>query len=161
MTGPMNDEQLLGLVAASLDDDQPPAEVMEAAYAAFGWRTLDADLARLIDDSEPEVVGFQHGAVPSRVLAFETGYGVIEVAVAADGFEVVVRPAPVRVVLRRPDLAIELPLPDPASDPPSATMRVPGPGGTGSGGTGSGGTGPARIEVTWTSGRAVTPWMTL
>lgn len=150
MTGPMDDEHLLGLVAASLAGDRPPPEAVEAAYAAHGWRTLEADLARLIDDAAPEVVGFQQGPVCTRVVTFETWYGLIEVAIDPDGFDVVARPTPRRLVVRRPHDETDLALPGIGGDARlGVTVRGPAV------------TGPIRIEATWPAGRAVTPWITL
>ncbi len=152
MTDQMDDDQLLRLVARSLGDDRPPANAVEAAYAAFAWRTLDADLAQLIEEAQPEVVGFHHpqadtgpSPLPVREMAFHTVHGEIRVLIDPDDGAVAVQvaPAPHRVVQRTPDTDREL-----AVDP---SGRAPAPGASG----------PTRFEVIWATGTAVTPWLTL
>ncbi len=142
MTEPMNDDDMLTLLGESLSDDQPPAEALELAYASFGWRTLEADLAQLIDDSQVEVVGFHHGAY-SRLLTYDSALGTIEVGVGDDTFEVVAAPTPQRIMAHRPMVSAEVDL--------DLNGRA----------SGSGVTGPVRFEVEWETGSVVTPWMTL
>lgn len=53
--------------------DPVPPGVDEAARAAFGWRTLDADLAALLRDSADEAVeAGVRGPDGARQLSFET-----------------------------------------------------------------------------------------
>lgn len=53
--------------------DPVPPGVDEAARAAFGWRTLDADLAALLRDSADEAVeAGVRGPGGARQLSFET-----------------------------------------------------------------------------------------
>jgi hypothetical protein len=150
MTEPMNDDQLSALVADALADDRPPDDAVQAAYAAFGWRTLDADLAQLIEEAEagalpqPEVVGFGHEPLPARRAGFTTDHGTIEVSIGQHRLTVTASPRPLRVVLRQPAVAIEL------------VVDASGRAGA------SGLSGPARLEFTWPSGgSALTPWFTL
>ena len=136
MTAPMNDDALLALVADAVAGDGPPPDVVEAAYAAFGWRTLDADLAQLF---EPEVVGFRHQPPPAaRVVTFRTDHGTIDVAIDGGQITVTATPPARSVLLRRPD-GTEAPFPS----------------------SGGGVTGPVRLELTWPTGSATTPWFTL
>ncbi len=133
MTTPMDDDALLALVADAVAGDGPPPGAVEAAYAAFGWRTLEADLAQLF---EPEVVGFLHQPQPAaRVVTFTTDHGVIEVAIDGGHLAVTASPPVDAVVLRRPDGTAE---PIGRAEP-----------------------GPARLELTWSTGTALTPWFTL
>lgn len=142
MTAPMNDDELLTLLAESLADDRPPADAIEAAYAAYGWRTLEADLAQLIEDSQVEVVGFRDAAY-SRIVSYETDLGTIEVSIASDAVQVVIDPLPAELVLRRTADSRELPVDD--------AGRA----------SASGLSGPIRFEITWPEGSALTPWLTL
>ena len=98
MTTPMDDDHLLSLLAESLADTRPPADAVEAAYAAYGWRTLDADLARLIEDSQVEVAGFREAAF-SRIVAYETDFGTIELSIDNDIVEARVTPPPETLLL--------------------------------------------------------------
>lgn len=133
MTAPMDDDALLALVADAVAGDGPPPDAVEAAYAAFGWRTLEADLAQLF---EPEVVGFLHQPHPAaRVVTFTTDHGVIEVAIDGGHLAVTASPPASSVVLRRPDGA-------------TAPLSAAAPG-------------PVRLELTWPTGTALTPWFTL
>ena len=142
MTTPMNDDDMLGLLAESLTDDQPPAAALELAYASFGWRTLETDLARLIDDSQVEVVGFRQGAY-SRLLTYDSALGTIEVGLADDAFEVMAVPAAEQIQVVRSSSTDPLEL--------DADGRA----------RGSGLPGPVRFEVRWPTGSVVTPWLTL
>lgn len=142
MTESMNNDDLLTVLAQSLADHRPPTDAIEAAYAAYGRRTLDADLARLLEDSQIEVVLFRDDAY-SRQLSYTADQGSIEVAVDNDRFEVVATPVPISIVLHRPDAAARL---DPDGD-----GRI----------TGEGVAGPVRFEVTWAGGSTITPWITL
>lgn len=142
MTESMNNDDLLTVLAQSLTDHQPPADAIEAAYAAHGRRTLEADLARLLDDSQVEVVLFRDDAY-SRQLTYSADQGSIEIAVDNDRFEVVVTPGPVSIVLHRPDGQAQLNV--------DRAGRI----------SGEGVTGPVRFEVTWADGSTLTPWITL
>lgn len=142
MTESMNDDELLTLLAESLAEDRPPAAAIDAAYAAFEWRNLDADLARLLEDSQIEVVLFDTAAY-SRVLSYIAEHGSVEVGVDYDRFEVVVSPRPQSVRLCQPDGHIELDV--------DADGRA----------TADGITGSVRFEITWADGSTTTPWLTL
>lgn len=142
MTAPMNDDKLLSLLGESLADDRPPTDAIEAAYAAYGWRTLDADLAQLIEDSQVEVVGFRDAAY-SRVVAYETDLGTIEVSIDNKHFRAEITPIPTKLVLRRTTDSRELAV----NDAGQASA--------------SGVSGPVRFEIFWEQGSALTPWLTL
>ena len=142
MTEPMNDDDVLSLLAESLDDDQPPVEVIEAAYAAYGWRDVDAAIARLVEDSQVEVVGFRHAAF-SRVVAYETDHGTAELSIDHRAFAITVAPRPGKLVLRQPSSSRELAVDD--------AGRA----------SASGIAGPVRFEIAWSTGTACTPWLTL
>ena len=70
------------------NDDLPPAGLLEAARAAFSWRTLDTSLCRpsydsLLDEGMAPVRGSQD----ARLLRFELGELALdlEISVAGDG----------------------------------------------------------------------------
>lgn len=142
MTTPMNDDDLLTLLREALVGDEPPADAMEAAYAAHGWRTLDADLAQLIEDNQVEVVGFRDAAF-SRIVSFETDAGTIEVSIDNDVVVADLTPRPTKLVLRRTTDSRELPVDD------AGQASV------------SGVSGPIRFEITWADTTTLTPWLTL
>lgn len=142
MTSPMNDDDLLTLLREAMAGDTPPADAMEAAYAAHGWRTLDADLAQLIEDNQVEVVGFRDAAF-SRIVAFETGAGSIEVSIDNDLLVATLTPPPTKLVLRRTTDSRELAVDD------NGRASV------------SGISGPIRFEISWEEGTTRTPWLTL
>ena len=142
MTEAMNDDQMLRLLTEALTDYRAPDDAVEAAYMAYGWRTFDADLASLINDSQVEVVGFHRGAY-SRRLDYESAHGSIEVGVHNHTFEIVVAPRPERITLCQQNATHELPIDDEGLA------------------TGSAPPGPIRFEVIWSQGSVLTPWTTL
>lgn len=148
MTTPMNDDEMLEVVAELMTADGPPPSALELAYAAYGWRTLDTDLAHLTEDVELEVVGFHRGAY-ARLLTYDSAHGAIEVGVADDEVELIAHPTPRRVLVERPDrpgavgLAVEV-----ALDELGRVRR-------------SGLSGPIRFRVEWVGGTTTTPWLTM
>lgn len=85
-----DDDALLGeLRSLATRTDPVPDHVAELARAAFDWRTLDAELARLVMDSaDRELAGeLVRSAGMVRLLTFETGEVTIEIEVerASDG----------------------------------------------------------------------------
>ena len=67
--------------------DPVPAEVVRASRAAFGWRSIDAELAALTYDSsidERELAGVRGGG-SLRMLCFETEEFSVDLQVLADG----------------------------------------------------------------------------
>jgi hypothetical protein len=138
----MNDDDLLSLLREALVGDEPPVDAMEAAHAAYGWRTLDADLAQLIEDNQVEVVGFREEAF-SRIVSYETDAGTIEVSIDNDLVVAQVAPATATLVLRRTTDSRELAL--------DAAGRA----------SVSGVSGPIRFEISWDERTALTPWLTL
>lgn len=83
---PDDDELLARLRRIAAEVDPVPEHVGAAARLAIEWRTLDAELAALIEDSrvdEPALAVRAAGA--PRALAFEAGELVIEVEAEATG----------------------------------------------------------------------------
>ncbi|HZG93541.1 MAG TPA: hypothetical protein VEZ46_02410 [Mycobacteriales bacterium] len=84
---PHDDEQLLSeLRSALVDHDPVPDDVVAAARDAFGWRTLDADLAALSYDSlldERELAGVRSAGDAARLLTFESPVLTVEVEVGS------------------------------------------------------------------------------
>jgi hypothetical protein len=72
---PEYEEALLGALEAAMRRRDPvPQGVADAAYEAFAWRTLDAELAELTADSlldEPAGAALVRGAPGPRTLTFE------------------------------------------------------------------------------------------
>ena len=101
MTTPMDDDQLLSLLAETLAEPPPPAEAVDAAYAAYGWRELDGQLARLVADEPVEVMGFGQ-ATPTRVLVYAAEGATIEVAVGERSAVVTTDPVVGRIVVHGP-----------------------------------------------------------
>lgn len=81
----LHSDQILGLLAgAAADADPVPDDVLDAARAALGWRTLDADLAALVDDSAERPLAGVRGDGP-RLLTFEADDTAVVVEVTATG----------------------------------------------------------------------------
>ena len=85
----MNDEavfaELRGLVART---DPVPERLQEAARAAFTWRTIDAELAELMQDSAELDAGapaLRGAATGPRLLSFESPRVAIEAEVTVLG----------------------------------------------------------------------------
>lgn len=98
------DDALLAELARVLDaHDPPPPPVVEAARAAWTWRTIDAELAELHFDSALETLEVRGLSWP-RQLSFESRELTIEVEVDGEGLVgQVVPPAAVDILLVRPD----------------------------------------------------------
>jgi hypothetical protein len=78
------DDLLHGLRELFDRTDPPPPEVTEFARAAFGWRTIEADLAELLDDSALEAglaTATRSGTTEARRLSFRGAELAIEVEV--------------------------------------------------------------------------------
>jgi hypothetical protein len=79
-----DDELMARLSAVARTADPAPPLTHEMAKAAFGLRTLDAELAELVADSL-ESAGAVRGPSDVRLLAFEAGDVSVDVEVAVDG----------------------------------------------------------------------------
>ncbi|MEH0970690.1 hypothetical protein V6U77_06080 [Micromonospora sp. CPCC 205546] len=87
---PAADDALLAeLRAARQGCDPVPEEFLAAARAAFGWRSVDAELAlaELTFDSacDPEPAGLTRSTGSARTLTFRAGAVVVEVEVTPSG----------------------------------------------------------------------------
>jgi hypothetical protein len=84
---PHEDEQLLTeLRSALVDVDPVPDGVTAAARDAFGWRTLDAELAALSYDSlldDKVLAGVRSDGDAARLLTFESPALTVEVEVGS------------------------------------------------------------------------------
>lgn len=78
------DDRLQGIVASALSITDPvPDSALEAAKAAFTWRTIDSELAELVfDSSESGLVGVRGEA--ARQVTFRAPGVEIEVMVVSD-----------------------------------------------------------------------------
>ncbi len=80
MTDHFTDEQLLDRLRGVLARVDPvPAVVVESARDSYGWRTLDAELARLVADSLLATASVRGSA--ARLLTYHAGDLTIEVEV--------------------------------------------------------------------------------
>jgi hypothetical protein len=97
---PPEDAALLAeLGAAVRDADAVPHRFRRAGRAAYGWRTVDAELAEL-ETAAPEAVGTRAAADEPRVLRFRAGDVLIEVELTADAVQgQVVPPRAARITL--------------------------------------------------------------
>lgn len=101
-----SDDELLAELARALD--LPPADVVRAAKASFGWRTIDAELAQLSYDSSADpsgkLVTRSEGSAALRSLTFEAAGLEIEIEVAVGAIHGQLVPAgPGRAELRSAD----------------------------------------------------------
>jgi hypothetical protein len=81
-----DDMQLLirvGEVYAEIDP--VPPHVVEAARAALAWRTIDSELAELVEDTELTPAAGMRGAVAPRLVTFEAETLTVEVEIAEVG----------------------------------------------------------------------------
>jgi len=80
---PEDAEMEAGLRQAAARFDPVPAELIQAAKAAFGWRSVDAELAELVSDSLLDEAGaaLVRGAGGPRLLHFRSGLLTIEIEV--------------------------------------------------------------------------------
>lgn len=90
MTDPTNteldvsDEQLLAAVGLMLDHDDPvPGHMVEAAMAAFTWRTVDAELFDLLFDSAQDgrLATVRAADQPARMLTLASPAYTLEIEV--------------------------------------------------------------------------------
>ena len=83
-----NDDELeheLRLLAA--EAEPVPAELPQAAVAAFGWRDIDAEIAELVYDSllDAEEASRVRGSPGQRLVSFAVGGITIDVEVTSGG----------------------------------------------------------------------------
>ena len=104
MTDKMSDDQLLAQLGAALDAVDPvPEHVLDAAKAAFTWRTIDAELASLVFDSAAEdLIGVRSAETP-RQLTFSSPGFEVELIILSDATRrlvgQLVPPQPAEIVL--------------------------------------------------------------
>ncbi|HEU4674922.1 MAG TPA: hypothetical protein VFS29_02975 [Motilibacteraceae bacterium] len=100
------DELLEVLADAAALADPVPEPVLGAARAALGWRTLDADLAALVEDTSERPLAGVRGDGP-RLLTFEADDTAVVVEVRAVGsarrlLGQLVEPRAARIEVRHP-----------------------------------------------------------
>lgn len=142
------DDALLRLVADALDHTHPvPEDAVEAARAAFGLGSVEADVARLVYDSlrdEPKVL-LRAGDERHRALSFEAGSTVVELEVLDDRRTVIGQIEPPQAM----DVVIESPAErSTVRTDELGRFRAAVP------------SGPFRICLTATNPSTVTPWIT-
>jgi hypothetical protein len=87
---PTDDDALLRELGVALREGEPPvAELLAAGYAAFSWRTVDAELtvAELVFDSACDAAptGLTRSNDSARTLTFQAGEVVVEIEVTDAG----------------------------------------------------------------------------
>jgi hypothetical protein len=88
-SGWTDDDQLLAWLDDALREARAvPRDFVDTGLAAYGWRDVDAELARLVRDSADEEdrapVGVRAGRVSRRNLTFGSARFVIEVEIGPD-----------------------------------------------------------------------------
>lgn len=78
------DELWTMLCAAQTALDPVPDAVLAGARGAFAWRTIDAELAELVEDSALDALAGVRGTGP-RLLTFEAGSATVVVQVTDEG----------------------------------------------------------------------------
>ena len=85
MTTREPDDDLEIRLSRALDASDPiPEHVLEAARAAIGWRTIDAELAELLHEDSKELAGVRGGDAGPRHLTFTAGDVELELMLAGD-----------------------------------------------------------------------------
>ena len=150
MNSPWTDDELLQELAAVLAEEQADEHVIQAAEAAFSWRTVDADLLSLVLDSDAEpavgVRGRHSGPGEPRVLMFRGEQLAVEVEIDDAGIVgQLTPPQPGHVTLvgpNGPGLAAQ------ADEVGCFTLPLPA-------------SGPVRLDCRLGDGHFVTPWITI
>lgn len=80
-----DDDGLIALLRDTLDAiDPPPASAVDAAKAAYTWRTIDTDLATLVSDATSDQLAGARSFSPARVLSFSSGDTMIVLEIAKE-----------------------------------------------------------------------------
>lgn len=116
----LSDDHLELLLRAAVEELDPvPPDVIAAGESAFGWRTIDAELAELTFDSFTQSAAVRAGAGGPRLLSWRRGDLEIELQVAGGDRgvrligQVLVEPSgvpPTSIELCRPGEVVELAL---------------------------------------------------
>lgn len=86
MTAELNDDQLQRILTEVLAEADPlPAWLMQAAKEAYVWRTIDAELAELVFDSQKDMLVGVRGEEAARQITFRSPGVEIEVMLLAEG----------------------------------------------------------------------------
>jgi hypothetical protein len=85
-TSDHNDDRLLTLLRESIQERDPvPAAVLEAARGSFTWRTIDAELAEIAEDSALTPLAGVRGGEGPRLITFESPSATVVVEVTVIG----------------------------------------------------------------------------
>jgi len=87
MNEPNDDELEHELRRLAAEAEPVPAELLQAAVAAFGWRDIDAEIAELVYDSllDAEEASRVRGSPGQRLVSFAVGGITIDVEVTSGG----------------------------------------------------------------------------
>lgn len=86
MTAELNDDRLQSILAEALAASDPmPGWLLQAAKEAFVWRTIDAELAELVFDSQRDLAGVRSEDTATRQVTFRSPGVEIEVMLLAEG----------------------------------------------------------------------------
>lgn len=148
----LGDDQLLELLGRALAEDAAvPERRRAAARAAFGWRSVDAELAALLHDSALEAgaaVRSSGAGTGPRTLSFEDDGTTLELEHDAAGGELLGEVVGVPGAVVRVERADTEPVAVRADA--SGFFRIEGVG-----------TGPVRVVVERDGRALTTPWVTL
>lgn len=147
-TPPDDDDELVAELRAALARAGAPSEQMTAAAeAAYSWRTIDAELAALTEDSFADGAVLAHSAsAPVRTLVFVGSRLSVEITVSDDRLAGQLAPAMAGTVI----------VSSPAGELGRAAIdddghfSLPRPG-----------HGPLRLQVSTGSGELMTEWVQL
>lgn len=145
-TPPDDDEQLVADLRAAVEHAGAPSEQMiAAAEAAYSWRTIDAELAALSEDSFADGAVLAHAAAaPVRTMVFAASRLSVEISVSDQQLAGQLAPA----------MAGSVTVSGPAGELGRATIdddghfALPRPG-----------HGPVRLRVSTGSGALITEWV--
>jgi hypothetical protein len=150
MNSPWTDDELLRELAAALREAPADDSVIRAAQAAFSWRTVDADLARLELDSGPAAAAGaavrDQGPGGPRTLAFHGEQLSVEIEIDEAGIVgQLTPPRPCRVTL----VTAAGPGPSTQADDVGCFAFAPPA------------SGPIRLDCRLDDGHFVTEWVTV
>jgi hypothetical protein len=81
-----DDDVLRGRLAEALGEvDVVPADFVGAGTGLFTWRTIDAELAALVYDSDREVAAARSDVASLRALTYATSRATIDITFMPDG----------------------------------------------------------------------------
>ena len=79
-------QALLAAVRAAQEEHDPvPPDVLAAAKGSYAWRTIDAELAELVEDTALDALAGVRGTEAPRLLTFLAGPATLMLEVTSEG----------------------------------------------------------------------------